>query len=224
MLWLLKALLKLALGLLGLSVLWVGVYRFVNPPTTFLMLRDHARGTPVQQSWVALAAISRHMPRAVIAAEDARFCEHRGFDIAAMEQAWQRNQKGGKVRGGSTISQQTAKNAFLWPGRTLVRKGVEAWFTVLIEWLWGKPRIMEVYLNIAEFGRGIFGVEAASRHYFDKPASDLSRQEAARLAAILPQPIKRDAASPGRYTRRYAGRITARTRVVANEGLDACLK
>lgn len=220
---LLKGLLKLACGLLIFSLLWVVAYRFINPPTTFLMLRDRVQGTPVQQSWVGLEQISRHMPRAVIAAEDARFCEHRGFDIDAMEQAWQRNTQGGKVRGGSTISQQTAKNAFLWPGRTLVRKAIEAWFTVLIEWIWGKPRIMEVYLNIAEFGRGIFGVEAASQHYFGKSAKSLSPVEAGRLAAILPQPIKRDAAAPGRYTRRYAGRITARTRVVANEGLDACL-
>lgn len=219
----LKLVLKIVGGIIAFTILWVALYRFVNPPTTFLMVRDRVQGTPVYRTWVDLSEINASMPRAVIAAEDARFCQHRGFDMDAIEKAYERNQQGGKVRGGSTISQQTAKNAFLWPGRTLVRKGVEAWFTVLIEFIWGKPRIMEVYLNIAEFGRGIFGVEAAAQHYFGKPASQLSRTESARLAAILPQPIKRDAASPGRYTKRYAGRISARTRVVANEGLDDCL-
>nr|WP_255696654.1 monofunctional biosynthetic peptidoglycan transglycosylase [Sandaracinobacteroides sayramensis] len=216
-------LIKAFLGLIAFSLLWVGVYRFLDPPTTYLMIRDRLNGVEVKQQWVGLDEMSRHIPRAVIAAEDSRFCEHRGFDVEAIEKAMEANEKGRKLRGGSTISQQTAKNAFLWPGRTMVRKGVEAWFTILIEFLWGKPRIMEVYLNIAEFGRGVFGVEAASRHYFDKPASKLSRQEAARLAAILPQPIQRDAASPGRYTRRYADRIASRTRVVANDGLDGCI-
>ena len=219
----LKLVLKIVGGIIAFTILWVAIYRFVNPPTTFLMVRDRVQGTPVYRTWVDLSEINPSMPRAVIAAEDARFCEHRGFDMEAIEKAMEANEKGKKLRGGSTISQQTAKNAFLWPGRTMVRKGVEAYFTALIELIWGKPRIMEVYLNVAEFGRGVFGVEAASRHYFKKSARDLNRQEAARLAAILPQPIKRDAASPGRYTRRYAGRIKARTRVVANEGLDACL-
>jgi monofunctional biosynthetic peptidoglycan transglycosylase len=214
---------KAVLGLVAFSILWVGAYRFLNPPTTYLMIRDRVNGVEVKQQWVRLSEMSRHLPRAVIAAEDSRFCEHRGFDVEAIEKAMEANEKGRKLRGGSTISQQTAKNAFLWPGRTMVRKGIEAWFTGLIELVWGKPRIMEVYLNVAEFGRGVFGVEAASHHYFKKPAKDLSRQEAARLAAILPQPIKRDAASPGRYTKRYANRIAGRTRVVANEGLDSCV-
>lgn len=221
---LLKFILKLLFGLILFSLLWVAAYRFIDPPFTFLKARDRLNGVPVKQEWVGLSEMSRHIPRAVIAAEDSRFCEHRGFDIEAIEKAMERNQTGKKLRGGSTISQQTAKNAFLWPGRTYVRKGLEAWFTVLIELVWGKPRIMEVYLNVAEFGRGVFGVEAASRHYFDKPAAKLTRVEAARLAAILPQPIKRDAASPGRYTRRYANRIAGRTRVVANEGLDWCVR
>ncbi|MGL6042975.1 MAG: monofunctional biosynthetic peptidoglycan transglycosylase [Sandaracinobacteroides sp.] len=219
----LKWLVKAVLGLVAFSLVWTLAYRFVNPPATYLSIRDRVAGVEVKQEWVGLSGMSRHIPRAVIAAEDSLFCEHRGFDIEAIEKAMARNKQGKKLRGGSTISQQTAKNAFLWPGRNFVRKGLEAWFTVLIETIWGKPRIMEVYLNVAEFGRGVFGVEAASRHYFNKPASKLSRQEAARLAAILPQPIKRDAASPGRYTQRYANRIAGRTRVVANEGLDACL-
>jgi monofunctional biosynthetic peptidoglycan transglycosylase len=220
---LLKFIFKLLFGLILFSLLWVAAYRFVDPPITFLAARDRVNGIAVKQEWVGLSEMSRHIPRAVIGAEDSRFCEHRGFDVEAIEAAMERNKKGKKLRGGSTISQQTAKNTFLWPGRTWVRKGLEAWFTVLIEWIWGKPRIMEVYLNVAEFGRGIFGVEAASRHYFKKPAAKLTRVEAARLAAILPQPIKRDAASPGRYTKRYANRIASRTRIVANEGLDSCI-
>jgi monofunctional biosynthetic peptidoglycan transglycosylase len=220
---LLKFILKLFFGLIAFSLVWVAAYRVIDPPATFLTIRDRVNGVEVKQDWVDLSQMSRHLPRAVIAAEDSRFCTHNGFDIEAIEKAMERNKQGKKIRGGSTISQQTAKNAFLWPGRTWVRKGLEAWFTVLIEFVWGKPRIMEVYLNIAEFGRGVFGVEAASQHYFDKSAKNLTRAEAARLAAILPQPIKRDAASPGRYTRRYANRIAGRTRVVANEGLDSCL-
>ena len=219
----LKFILKLLAWLVALSLVWVVAYRWVNPPTTSLMIRDHLNDVRIYREWVGLGEMSRHIPRAVIAAEDSRFCEHRGFDVEAIEKAMARNKQGKKLRGGSTISQQTAKNAFLWSGRTWIRKGLEAWFTVLIEFIWGKPRIMEVYLNIAEFGRGVYGVQAASIHYFNKPASKLSRVEAARLAAILPQPIKRDAASPGRYTKRYANRIAGRTRVVANEGLDSCI-
>lgn len=220
----LKFLLKLLLGLFLLSILWVLAYRWINPPITFLMARDHVAGVTVKHDWVPLEDMSRALPRAVIAAEDARFCQHNGFDMEAIEKAVEANKKGKKLRGGSTISQQTAKNAFLWPGRTMIRKGAEAWFTILIEQLWSKRRIMEVYLNIIEFGRGVYGAEAASRHYFGKSAKNLTRAEASRLAAILPQPIKRDAASPGRYTKRYASRIAGRSRVVANEGLDACLK
>jgi monofunctional biosynthetic peptidoglycan transglycosylase len=219
-----RALLMAVAGVAAFSLMWVLAYRFVDPPATFLMLRDRWRGTPVDYRPIDLAAMGRHLPRAVIGAEDAHFCYHHGFDLEAMEQAWKRNASGGRLRGGSTISQQTAKNAFLWPGRTLLRKGIEAWFTLWIELLWGKPRIMEAYLNIVELGRGIYGVEAAARHYFGKPAAGLSRTEAARIAAILPQPVKRDAGSPGRYTRRYASRIEKRARVVANEGIDACLR
>ncbi len=223
MLGILKFLLKLVLALVAFSLVWVVATRFINPPVTYLTMRDRLNGVEVKQDWVGLDEMSKNMPRAVIAAEDSGFCSHNGFDIEAIEKAMERNKQGKKLRGGSTISQQTAKNAFLWPGRTMVRKGIEAYFTVLIEFIWGKPRIMEVYLNVAEFGRGVFGVEAAAHHYFRKPASKLTRQEAARLAAILPQPIKRDATSPGRYTQRYANRIASRSKVVANEGLDACV-
>jgi monofunctional biosynthetic peptidoglycan transglycosylase len=189
------------------SVGWVVAYRFLPVPFTWPMARDAVSGRHVERAWVPLSAIAPAVPRAVIGAEDARFCTHWGFDF----------------EGGSTISQQTAKNAFLWPGRSYLRKALEAYFTVLIETIWGKPRIMEVYLNIAEMGPGIYGVEAAAQHYFNSSAERLTPAEAARIAAILPQPIKRDAARPGRFVKRYARRIERRARVVGNEGIDFCL-
>jgi monofunctional biosynthetic peptidoglycan transglycosylase len=206
------------------SVLWVAAYRFVPVPLTWPMARDAVAGRHVERNWVGLSQIAPAVPRAAIGAEDARFCEHNGFDFTAMEAAAARNASGGKLRGGSTISQQTAKNAFLWPGRSYVRKGLEAWFTVLIEAIWGKPRIMEVYLNIAEMGPGIYGVDAAAQHYFKTSAANLSPAQASRIAAILPQPITRNAAAPGRYVKRYARRIERRARVVGNEGIDSCLR
>jgi monofunctional biosynthetic peptidoglycan transglycosylase len=221
-------LLKIVAALVLLSIAWVGAYRFVDPPITWLTARDRLSGVPVRREILPLAALGRQLPRAVIAAEDSRFCTHRGFDVEAIEAALEANRKtkgeGRALRGGSTLSQQVAKNAFLWPGRTWLRKGLEAWFTFWVETLWPKARIMEVYLNLAEWGRGVFGGEAAARHYFRKPAKDLTRAEAARLAAILPSPIKRDAARPGRYTARYARAIERRMRVVASDGLDACLR
>jgi monofunctional biosynthetic peptidoglycan transglycosylase len=220
---------KLALGFVAISLVWVLAYRFVPVPVTWPMARDAFQGRHVEREWVGLDDIAPAVPRAVIGAEDARFCKHRGFDFEAMEQAAARNAKAkakgsSKVRGGSTISQQTAKNAFLWPGRSYVRKALEAWFTVLIEAIWGKPRIMEVYLNIAEMGPGIYGVEAAAQHYFGVSAADLSNAQAARIAAILPQPVKRNAAAPGKFTKKYARRIERRARVVRNEGIDGCLR
>jgi monofunctional biosynthetic peptidoglycan transglycosylase len=159
----------------------------------------------------------------VVAAEDARFCEHRGFDMEAIRNAMEANEKGGKVRGGSTISQQTAKNVFLWPQRSWVRKGAEAYFTFLTETLWGKRRIMEVYLNVIEMAPGVYGAEAAAQHWFNKSAEDLTRQEAARLAAILPSPRRYKAAAPGPYVRRRAGRVQAAIRVVNDGGLSSCV-
>ena len=143
------------------------------------------------------------MVRAAIAAEDSKFCSHNGFDFEAIEDAMKRNASGGRIRGGSTISQQTAKNAFLWQGGGYARKGVEAWFTFLIEHLWGKRRIMEVYLNLAETGIGTYGVNAGSQRYFGHDASAMSPTEAARIAAVLPLPKKRGAVAPKGFTRRY---------------------
>jgi monofunctional biosynthetic peptidoglycan transglycosylase len=177
---------------------WVAVYRLVPPPVTPLMLLRLSAGHGLDYRWRPLSQISPALVQAAIAAEDARFCEHHGFDVQALQKAMAHNQRRpGKIRGGSTISQQTAKNAFLWPGRTFVRKGVEAYFTVLIEGLWGKRRIMETYLNIVEMGPGIYGADAAAHRYFGTDAAHLSNLQASRLAAILPDPLKWRATSPG---------------------------
>lgn len=206
------------------SILWVLIYRFVPPPVTFTMIGDMIDGDPVARDWMPLSQIDRNMALAAIAAEDAKFCTHNGFDREAIQAAIERNARGGRIRGGSTISQQTAKNAFLWQGGGYVRKGLEAWFTLLIENLWGKPRIMEVYLNIAETGIATYGANAGAQRYFGHDASHLTRTEAARIAAVLPLPKKRGAVVPKGYTRRYGNAIVARTGVVARERLDACLR
>jgi monofunctional biosynthetic peptidoglycan transglycosylase len=210
------------------SLGWTLSTRFLPIPFTWPMARDVLAGRHVSRGndqgfWVPLDDISPKLARAVIAAEDSRFCSHRGFDFEAIEKAAAGNAAGKRLRGASTISQQTAKNAFLWPGRSYIRKALEAWFTLLIEIGWGKPRIMEVYLNIAEMGPGIYGAEAAARHYFGKSAARLTASEAARLAAVLPQPLVRNAGRPGPYVRRHARTIERRARVVARDGLDACL-
>jgi monofunctional glycosyltransferase len=204
-----------------ISVLWVLLYRFVPPPITATMILNN---DGISKDWVSLSKIDPDMARAAIASEDAKFCSHNGFDTEAIEDAMKRNAKGGRIRGGSTISQQTAKNAFLWQGGGYVRKGLEAWFTLLIENIWGKRRIMEVYLNIAETGIGTYGAEAGAQRYFGKSAAKLSPQEAARIAAVLPLPQKRGAVAPKGFTRRYGNSIAARIGVVQRDNLDACLK
>ena len=153
---------KLVLAFLIGSILWVLAYRFVNPPLTATMISDIVAGRGATRDWMPISQIDRDMVRAAIGAEDSKFCQHNGFDIDAIEDAMKRNASGGRIRGGSTISQQTAKNAFLWQGGGYARKGAEAWFTFLIEHLWGKRRIMEVYLNLAETGIGTYGVNAGS--------------------------------------------------------------
>jgi monofunctional biosynthetic peptidoglycan transglycosylase len=214
---------KLILAFLIISVLWVLAYRFVNPPITITMLGDIVAGRGATRDWMPIGQIDRDMVRASIAAEDSKFCSHHGFDFEAIEDAMKRNASGGRIRGGSTISQQTAKNTFLWNGGGYARKGVEAWFTFLIEHLWGKRRIMEVYLNLAETGVGTYGVNAGSERYFGHDASAMSATEAARIAAVLPLPKKRGAIAPKGFTRRYGNTIAARIPVVANSGLDACV-
>ena len=219
---------RLLIGLLVFVVafppLWVGVYRFVPPPITPLMIIRMAQGRGMDYRWRPLSQISPALVQAAVAGEDARFCQHHGFDYAAMKAAMRANQRHpGKVRGGSTISQQTAKNAFLWPGRTFVRKAVEAGFTVLIEHLWGKRRVMEVYLNIVEMGPGIYGAEAAAQHYFHKDASQLTGLEASRLAAIFPNPLKWQAGTPGKYVQKRSRRIGGAMAFVRADGLIACV-
>ena len=218
-----RFLVKLVLVLLTGSILWVLAYRFVNPPITVTMLGDVVAGRGATRDWMSINEIDRDMVRASIGAEDSKFCTHDGFDVEAIEDAMKRNASGGRIRGGSTISQQTAKNAFLWQGGGYFRKGLEAWFTFLIENLWSKRRIMEVYLNLAETGIGTYGVNAGSQRYFDHDASAMSRLEAARIAAVLPLPKKRGVVTPKGFTRRYGNTISARIGVVARDGLDACV-
>jgi monofunctional biosynthetic peptidoglycan transglycosylase len=206
----------------------VALYRFVPPPWTWLMTDRLLQGEGRDYRWRSLDDISPRLVEAVIASEDATFCAHSGFDMKAIEKALKTNARvekrgRGRIRGGSTISQQTAKNVFLWPGRDWVRKGLEAGYTVLIETIWGKRRIMEVYLNVAEWGPGVYGAEAAARHWYGKSARELTPREAARLAAILPSPRRYKAASPGPYVRRRAARIQAAMGTVRNDGLSACV-
>ena len=215
--------LRIVLGFILLSLLWVLAYRFINPPITATMLGDIFAGRGATRDWMPITRIDRDMVRAAIAAEDGKFCQHEGFDLDAIQEAARRNASGGRIRGGSTISQQTAKNAFLWQGGGYVRKGLEAWFTLLIEQMWPKRRIMEVYLNIAETGIGTYGVSAAAQRYFGHDASAMTATEAARIAAVLPLPKSRGAVAPKGFTRRYGNTISARIGVVGRDGLDSCI-
>jgi len=215
-------LLVLVFGLIG-PVVVTAAYRVVPPPLTWLMVQRAIEGRGFERHWRSIDTISPSLVRAVIAAEDAKFCEHRGFDFDAMEKAMAHNSKSKRVRGGSTISQQTAKNVFLWPDRSYVRKGLEAYFTVLIEGLWGKHRIMEVYLNSIEWGPGIYGAEAAARRNFGVGADRLTPAQSARLAAILPSPLKWKAAKPGPYVKRRSGRIGKAAGTIRREGQASCV-
>jgi monofunctional biosynthetic peptidoglycan transglycosylase len=202
-----------AIGFFGSTVLTVVLYSFINPPVTPLMVKrafiEKSDGTRVgiQKDWVSLKKISPNMIRAVVASEDNRFIEHWGIDVEAIQKATAWNKRHKRKRGASTISQQVAKNVFLWPARTWVRKGLELYFTVLIETVWSKRRIMEVYLNVMETGNGIYGAEAASRKYFHKSAARLTRGEAALIAASLPNPRVRNPAAPTAYLLSRQSRI-----------------
>ena len=218
--WVMKA----AVAFVLLSILWVVVLRFVPPPITLTMLGDVVGGHGVTKSWREIGDIDPDMPRAAIGGEDGRFCQHNGFDYAAIAAAVRRNADGGRIRGGSTISQQTAKNVFLWQNGGYFRKALEAWFTLLIEAIWGKRRIMEVYLNVAETGIGTYGVDAGARRYFKHGAGSMTAREAAQIAAVLPLPKKRAGIAPQGFTRRYANSIARRVGVVRRQGLDSCLR
>lgn len=220
-------LLRAAIWLIGaviiLPVAWVLLFGVIESPGTVLMAQRALAGDKVRHHPVKLEAISSNLVRAVIAAEDSGFCAHDGFEIEAIQAALDNNKKGGKVRGGSTLSQQTAKNLFLWPDRSYLRKGMEAYFTILIEAFWPKRRIMEAYLNAAEWGDGLFGAEAAAQARFGVAAKDLTPSQAARLAAVLPSPNKWRADQPGPYVRKRSRAILARANALRAGNLDTCV-
>ena len=205
-----------------ISVFWTALYAWMPVPITPLMVIRLVQGQGFSKDWVSYDEISPNLPRAAIAAEDSGYCAHYGFEWEAIQKAWNRNAKSKRIRGGSTISNQTAKNAFLWPDRTYIRKGLEYYFTGLIELMWGKKRILEVYLNVVEFGPGIYGAEAAAQTYFKKPASALSRREAALLVAVLPSPLKWSVAKPGPYVQSRTSTIMARMMDIPDPEEDPC--
>lgn len=192
---------RIVIWFLAFSLSWVIIDRFLPVPFTYLMLLRAVEedSAPIRKDWVAGEDISMNLKRAVIASEDQSFVEHYGFDGQAIWKAFKRNLKSKKLRGGSTISQQTAKNVFLWPGRSYIRKLLEAYYTMLVELFWSKERIMTVYLNVIEMGDGIYGAEAAAQHYFKKSAAELTKSEAALIAAVLPNPRKWSPAKPNAY-------------------------
>lgn len=196
---------------------------FVPVPGTLNMSGRVVQGTNVYYSWTRVEEMSPHLVRAVIAAEDTRFCEHAGVDLDAIKTALDERQESGRVRGASTLTQQTAKNVFLWNGGGYARKGAEAWMAVFIDGFWGKRRVMEAYLNVAEWGDGLYGAQAAAYGRFGKPARDLTKFEAARLAAVLPSPNKWRANPAGPYVRQRTQTILARMDVVSRDGLDDCV-
>jgi monofunctional biosynthetic peptidoglycan transglycosylase len=210
-----------AAGWLGLVLLLILAYRFVNPPVSALMLQRWAFGQDIAHDWVAIENMSPHVVRAVLLSEDGRFCEHYGVDYEAIQEAVERAGSG-TPRGASTISMQVVKNLFLWPSKSYLRKAIEVPLTYVMEFVWPKRRIMEVYLNIAEWGPGIFGVETASQFHFNKPARNLSEREAARLAVALPNPLIRDAGEPGPGTQRLASALQVRMRL-APSSQTACV-
>jgi monofunctional biosynthetic peptidoglycan transglycosylase len=205
--------------LVVLCVLWVLLYRFVAPPGGLYMLQEYRRLGEIQHQWVPMDQIAPVMARSVIAAEDANFCLHWGFDMNEIRKVI----AAGSTRGASTLTQQTAKNVFLWHGRNWGRKALESGFTLLIETLWPKRRIVEVYLNIAEFDTGVFGVEAAAQRYFRTSAANLTPLQAARLAAVLPAPKQRDAANPTQFLRNRTGAIMDGAATIARDGRAACI-
>ncbi len=215
--------LKLALALFLVLHIYALALRALNPPATLTMAQRALEGMDVRRRWVPLADISPHLVSAVIAAEDSRFCAHEGIDPDAIGQAIEEFRAGAPLRGGSTISQQTAKTVFLWNGGGFLRKAGDAWLGLFIDFSWGKRRVMEVYLNVAEWGDGLFGAEAAARARFGKSAAELTRREAALLAAVLPSPNRWRLDPPGPYVSSRAATLQARMNVVEGEGLWSCV-
>jgi monofunctional biosynthetic peptidoglycan transglycosylase len=204
---------KAMLWFFGLSILSVIIFKWLPIPFTPLMVtriiefKLEGKDAIYSHKWVPLEDISPNLQKAVIASEDGNFLKHNGFDFEAIQKAFKNNSKGGRIKGGSTISQQTAKNIFLWQGRSYIRKGLEAYFTVLIELIWGKERIMEVYLNSIEMGNGVYGAQEAARHWYSKTATNLTPREAAGIAAILPNPRKFKASNSSSYINRRKVKI-----------------
>lgn len=221
----LRRLLLLPVLLAVISILQVAVLRFVDPWfSSFMAIRQAEAlvhgytGFRIAYDWRDTSQISANLPVALVAAEDQRFAEHFGFDVAAIEKARRNNARGRRVHGGSTISQQLAKNLFLWSGRSWVRKGAEAWYTLLIEAMWPKQRIIEVYSNVVEFGDGIYGAQAAAQSYFRKDATQLTPAESARMAAVLPNPRRFSVARPSAYVQRRAHAIQRQMRMIGGRG------
>jgi monofunctional glycosyltransferase len=204
---------KSLLWFFGISILLVVLFKWIPVPFTPLMItraieqKIDGQEMTCSHDWVSLKDISVNLQKAVIASEDGNFLKHNGFDFDAMQKAFRNNYKGKKLKGGSTISQQTAKNVFLWQGRSYIRKGLEAYFTFLIELVWGKERIMEVYLNSIEMGKGVYGAEAAAEHWYKKDAKNLTKVQAAGIAAILPNPRKYKATNSSSYIEKRKGKI-----------------
>ncbi|PPL03767.1 monofunctional biosynthetic peptidoglycan transglycosylase [Parapedobacter indicus] len=209
----LRWVLRIVIAFFVVTIVWVMLLSFINPPITWLMIqrgferKSDGEAWKITKQWVPYEDLSDNLKRAAIAGEDARFLTHWGFDSEAIADAYQRNKDGGRLRGGSTISQQTAKNVFLWPNRSWIRKGFETYFTLLIELFWSKKRILEVYLNVIETGDGLYGVEAATQHYFGKSAKSLTKRQAALLIAVLPNPRRWSPAKPTAFINRKAGTI-----------------
>lgn len=212
----------IALGWLVVVLLLMVTYRFINPPASALMLQQWLTGQSISQKWVPIEDMSPNIVRAVLLSEDGRFCQHSGIDFEALEDAVERAGGGSAARGASTISMQVVKNMFLWPSKSYLRKAIELPLTYVMELVWPKHRVMEVYLNIAEWGPGIFGVGAASEYHFRKSARNLSERDAARLAVALPNPLVRNAGKPGPGLQRLANAIQVRMRLAPSSQL-ACV-
>ena len=211
---------RAVLSLVAFICLWVSLYAVVNPPTTLYMASESSRLGGVSHDWVSIEDVAPVMARSIVAAEDANYCLHWGFDMEAIRQVIE----AGETRGASTLSQQTVKNVFLWPARSYVRKAMEAIITPLVELVWSKRRIIEVYMNVAEFDEGVFGVQAAAQHYFGVNAGQLSELQAARLAAILPNPKERSASNPGQFVQRRAASIRDGAATILRDGRAECFE
>ncbi len=208
-----RLIIAIVVGFFGITLFWVLTLKFINPPVTYLMIqrgfewKAAGKGFKIEKEWISYDELSDNLKRAAIAGEDAHFLSHNGFDTKAIMEAIEKNRAGKRLRGGSTISQQVAKNVFLWSGRSWLRKGLEAYFTFLIETFWSKKRILEVYLNVIEMGQGVYGAETAAQYYFEKSAKSLSKKQAALIIAILPNPRKWDARRPSAYVNSRANNI-----------------